>query len=630
METVLTLLLILSPFTGFLINLLAGKKIGKNLPGIIATGAVSISFIISVFFFFRILSTEIPVQIYLFDWVTFGRFSLGFSLILDQLSILWLLVVTGIGALIHVYSIGYMKGDENIDRFFSYLNLFIFFMIILVTAGNLGIMFIGWEGVGLCSYLLIGFWYKNQSYNDAAKKAFIMNRIGDLGFLTGLFVLAYLFNTVDFYSLKDVIPSVLNDPHSTFLLGVAAFALFIGATGKSAQIPLYTWLPDAMAGPTPVSALIHAATMVTAGIFMITRLNFLFDLTPDVRMIIAIIGSVTALFAASIGLAQTDIKKVLAYSTVSQLGLMFMALGFGAYQIAVFHVITHAFFKACLFLGSGSVIHAMGGEQDMRRMGGLRKVMGVTFMTFLISTLSISGIPPFAGFFSKDEILLTAFENNILLWIIAAFASLLTAFYMFRVLFLTFYKDFRGTSEQKHHLHESPQSMTMPLIILAVLATIGGIISLPFGFNWLSNYLKPVILNLENSNHHEISSTAIILMVVSTIIALTGSGIAYYKYIVKNSVPEEDDKITGFRKILYNKYYVDEIYNTLFVKPAYVLAEFFKNVIERIVMACVLAFGKGIALLSISAKALQNGSIGFYLSVFVIGFCTIIIFLFLV
>lgn len=630
METVLVLLLLICPLAGFLINLLTGKKIGKSLPGIIATGAVTASFIISLIYFIQILTTGTPVTLHLFNWIKLNSISINFDIILDQLSLLWLLVVTGIGMLIHIYSIGYMKGDENIDRFFAYLNLFIFFMIVLVTAGNLGIMFIGWEGVGLCSYLLIGFWYKNQSFNDAAKKAFIMNRIGDLGFVIGLFILAYLFKTVDFISLKSAVSTMSTDSHSLFLLGLATFFLFVGATGKSAQIPLYTWLPDAMAGPTPVSALIHAATMVTAGIFMITRLNFLYDLTPDVRMIIAVVGAVTALFAATIGIVQNDIKKVLAYSTVSQLGLMFMALGFGAYHIAVFHVITHAFFKACLFLGSGSVIHAMGGEQDMRKMGGLRKVMGITFMTFLISTLSISGIPPFAGFFSKDEILLTAFQNNTFLWIIAALASLLTAFYMFRVLFLTFYKNFRGTEEQKHHLHESPSSMTMPLIILAILATIGGLISLPFGTSWLNNYLKPIIGNLQTIEHHSLDSTGWVLIAVSTIIALLGAGFAYYKYIVKSEVPEEDKKIKGFAKVLYNKYYVDEIYNSLFVKPLYKLADFFKNTIEKIISLTVFSFGKGATFLSEYGKLLQNGSLGFYLFIFVLGFCSIIICLFLI
>lgn len=627
METVFILLLLLSPLAGFLINLFLGKKLGKSLPGIIATIAVTISFVISLIYFVQILSTETAITKHFFDWIVLGKFSLGFDIVLDQLSLIWLLVVTGIGALIHIYSTGYMKGDENIDRFFSYLNLFIFFMILLVTASNLGIMFIGWEGVGLCSYLLIGFWYKNQKFNDAAKKAFIMNRIGDLGFLIGLFTLAYVFNTVDFAALKVALTTT-NDLQSTTLLGVAAFFLFVGAMGKSAQIPLYTWLPDAMAGPTPVSALIHAATMVTAGIFMITRLNFLFDLTPEVRFFIAIIGAVTALFAATIGIVQNDIKKVLAYSTVSQLGLMFMAIGFGAYHIAVFHVITHAFFKACLFLGSGSVIHAMGGEQDMRKMGGLRKVMGVTFVTFLISTLSISGIPPFAGFFSKDEILLTAFENNTFLWVIAALASLLTAFYMGRAFFLTFCKNFRGTAEQKHHLHESPKSMTMPLIVLAILAAIGGLISLPFGFNWLNGYLKPVIVNLNGlGEHHELGTTGWILMLISTVIAFIGIGIAYNKYISKSEVPTEDDKITGFGKILYNKYYIDEIYDKVFVKSIYGIASFFKSVVEKIISSVVSAFGKGAQLLSRPASMLQNGSVGFYLFAFALAFSVLVILL---
>lgn len=629
METVLVLLLIISPFAGFLINLLAGKKIGRTLPGAIATAAVSVSFVISLVYFIQILSSGTPVRVTLFDWVTFSNFTVNLDIVLDQLSLLWLLFVTGIGALIHLYSIGYMKDDENVDRYFSYLNLFIFFMVILVTASNLGMMFIGWEGVGLCSYLLIGFWNKNQQYNNAAKKAFIMNRIGDLGFLIGLFILAYLFNTVDFASLKVALGS-MKALQSTTLLGLAAFFLFVGAMGKSAQIPLYTWLPDAMAGPTPVSALIHAATMVTAGIFMITRLNFLFDMTPDVRMFIAVIGAVTALFAASIGIAQTDIKKVLAYSTVSQLGLMFMAVGFGAYHVAVFHVVTHAFFKACLFLGSGSVIHAMGGEQDMRRMGGLRKVMGITFVTFLISTLSISGIPPFAGFFSKDEILLTAFEHNKLLWVIAALASLLTAFYMFRALFLTFYNDFRGTEEQEHHLHESPKSMTLPLIILAILATVGGLIGLPFGFNWLNNYLQPVISNLQGQEHHSLDSTGWVLMAVSTLIAFVGLGIAYSKYVTKKEVPVEDDKMQGFAKVLYNKYYIDEIYNTVFVKPLYLLADFFRNIVEKCISAIVFCFGRCAEALSSCGRLIQNGNVSFYLFIFVLGFCSIIGCLFLI
>jgi NADH-quinone oxidoreductase subunit L len=624
METILVLILLLSPFIGFSINLLVGKKLtGRKLPGIIGTTAVIISFVISLYFFIRNLSTGEVINVNLYEWIALGGFSTNLAFTLDQLSLIWLLFVTGIGTLIHIYSMGYMHDDEDIDRYFSYLNLFIFFMAVLVSGSNLLVMFIGWEGVGLCSYLLIGFWSKDHKNNDAAKKAFIMNRIGDLGFLIGIFTLGYLFKTVDYASLKDVVTSP--DP----LLGVATLALFIGATGKSAQIPLYTWLPDAMAGPTPVSALIHAATMVTAGIFMVTRLNFIFDLTPDIQTLIAIIGAITALFAATIALTQTDIKKVLAYSTVSQLGLMFLALGLGAYHVAVFHVITHAFFKACLFLGSGSVIHAMGGEQDMRRMGGLKSKMKTTYRTFLVSTLSIAGIPPLAGFFSKDEIMLTAFEHNKVLWIVAALASLLTAFYMFRLLYLTFFGEFRGTEEQEHHLHESPKNMTLPLIVLATLAAVGGFISIPFGnLSWLNGYLEPILPGI--GAHHPETGQMVTTMIISTVIAVAGIIFAYFKYIKKSEVPAEDSKITGFAKVLYNKYYVDEIYNVLFVKPLYVLAGFFENVVERVIKNILKSFGVLVEAASVPARRLQNGSVGFYLFFFVLGFSALIICLFLV
>lgn len=629
MEKILVLILLLSPFIGFSINLLVGKRfLGRKLPGIIATVAVLVSFAVSLMYFIQIQNTGEAIHVNLFEWISLGEFSTNLAFTLDQLSLLWLLFVTGIGALIHIYSMGYMHDDENIDRFFAYLNLFIFFMAVLVSGSNLLVMFIGWEGVGLCSYLLIGFWYKNHKFNDAAKKAFIMNRIGDLGFLVGIFTLAYLFKTVDYDTLKLAV-STTSNPEVSSLLGVATLALFIGATGKSAQIPLYTWLPDAMAGPTPVSALIHAATMVTAGIFMITRLNFIFDLTPDIQSLIAIVGAITSLFAASIGLAQTDIKKVLAYSTVSQLGLMFLALGLGAYHIAVFHVITHAFFKACLFLGSGSVIHAMGGEQDMRKMGGLKGAMIVTFVTFLISTLSISGIFPLAGFFSKDEIMLVAFENNKFLWAIAALASLMTAFYMFRVLFLTFFKDFRGTEEQKKHLHESPKSMTIPLVILAFLAAFGGIISLPWGGSWLNHYLEPILPKLVGAEHH-LDGQGYMLMGVSLVIAIIGIIWAYIKYMKKSSVPADDDKITGFAKVLYNKYYIDEIYNALFIKPIYALADFFNKIVEQVLKNFFKGGGNLVESLSVPAKKLQNGSLGFYLFFFVLGFSVLIICLFLV
>ncbi|MEP6930463.1 MAG: NADH-quinone oxidoreductase subunit L, partial [Flavobacterium sp.] len=549
--------------------------------------------------------------------------NLGF--LLDQLSLLWLLFVTGIGSLIHLYSISYMHDDENMHKFFSYLNLFVFFMITLVIGSNLLVLFIGWEGVGLCSYLLIGFWYKNQDYNDAAKKAFIMNRIGDLGLLIGMFIIGSMFSTLDYATLKTAIAGATN--LDIPLLSLAALCLFIGACGKSAQIPLYTWLPDAMAGPTPVSALIHAATMVTAGIFMVTRLNFVFDLAPDVQTVIAVIGAVTSLVAATIGLVQTDIKKVLAYSTVSQLGLMFLALGFGAYEVAVFHVITHAFFKACLFLGSGSVIHGLHGEQDMRKMGGLRKAMPITFWTMLISSLAISGVPFFSGFFSKDEILLTAFEHSKALYVVGSVASIMTAFYMFRLMFLTFFKDFRGTEEQKHHLHESDGLITFPLMILAVLATFGGVISLP-GNSWLNDYLAPLFTKAAGEEHH-LGTTEYTLMGVAVLGGLVGILIAYIKYFQQDNVPESDENITGLTKVLYNKYYVDEIYDAIFVRTVNALSGFFRDYIETGLSALVFGLGKITNEIGFQGKKLQSGSIGLYLFAFVLGLCAIISYIFL-
>ena len=625
MNTNIALLLVLAPFAGFLINVFFGKSLGKTVSGIIGTLSVAISFATSIYFFDALAANPNGFQISLFDWIQISNFKVEFGFLLDQLSILWLLFVTGIGSLIHLYSISYMHDDENMHKFFAYLNLFVFFMITLVVGSNLLVMFIGWEGVGLCSYLLIGFWYKNQDYNDAAKKAFIMNRIGDLGLLIGIFILGHLFSTLDYATLKTAIAGATN--LDLYWLSAAALCLFIGATGKSAQIPLYTWLPDAMAGPTPVSALIHAATMVTAGIFMITRLNFIFDLTPDVQSIIAVIGAITALVAATIGLVQNDIKKVLAYSTVSQLGLMFLALGLGAYEVAVFHVITHAFFKACLFLGSGSVIHALHGEQDMRNMGGLKKVMPITFITMLVSSLAISGVPVFSGFFSKDEILLTAFHHNIPLWVVASVASIMTAFYMFRLMFLTFFNEFRGTEEQKHHLHESPALITFPLIVLAILATVGGVISLP-GNSWLNHYLIPILPKLASAEHH-LGSTEYLLMAVAVVGGLIGIGLAYAKYNKQNTVPGEDASITGFAKVLYNKYYLDEIYDFLFVKSINAMSKFFRDQLETSLASFVFGFGKVTNEISVQGKKVQNGSVGLYLFAFVLGLCAIISFLFL-
>lgn len=623
METNLALVLLLSPFVGFLFNIFLGSKVSRNVSGAIGTLTVVVSFLLSICFFAQLNQNGKPFEISLFDWIQVSNFKLDFGILLDQLSLLWLLFVTGIGSLIHLYSISYMHDDENMHKFFAYLNLFVFFMITLVVGSNLLVMFIGWEGVGLCSYLLIGFWYKNQPYNDAAKKAFIMNRIGDLGFLIGMFVIAALFSTLNYTEIKTALSAGNAD---SAMLGLAALCLFIGATGKSAQLPLYTWLPDAMAGPTPVSALIHAATMVTAGIFMVTRMNFLFDLTPDVQHIIAIVGAATALVAASIGLLQNDIKKVLAYSTVSQLGLMFLALGLGAYTVAVFHVITHAFFKACLFLGSGSVIHGLHGEQDMRKMGGLRKAMPITFWTMMISTLAIAGIFPFAGFWSKDEILMVAFEHNKVLWVVASIASIMTAFYMFRLMYLTFFKEFRGTSAQKDHLHESPSLITIPLVILAVLAVIGGAINLP-GSMWLNHFLEP-ILAAKHEAHH-LGTQEFMLMGIALAGAIVGIIWANAKYIKGGFVPKEDADISGFNKTVYNKYYVDEFYTFLIVKPLNGLANFFRTTLEPALGKVVFSFGTLANGIGTQGKKLHNGNIGLYLFVFVLGICAIITYLFI-
>lgn len=621
-------ILILLPLIGFLINATIGKSLSKTLSGIIGSATVFGSFLITCYYFFGLVNgSSSPIDATVFPWISSGNMQLNFGVLIDQLSTLWLMIVTGIGFLIHIYSIGYMHEDERFHNFFSYLNLFIFFMILLVIGNNLLVMFIGWEGVGLCSYLLIGFWFKNNDYNNAAKKAFVMNRIGDLGFLLGMFVLLFYFGTLDYSGLKAAVSA---NPLPMAIFAATLF-LFIGATGKSAQIPLFTWLPDAMAGPTPVSALIHAATMVTAGIFMICRLNFLFVLSPETLNIIAIVGAGTALFAATIGLLQNDIKKVLAYSTVSQLGLMFLALGLGAFVSGAFHVLTHAFFKACLFLGSGSVIHAMGGEQDIRKMGGLKKWMKITFLTFLIASLAISGFPLLSGFFSKDEILAAAYEHNKVLWIVASIASILTAFYMFRLVFLTFYGNFRGTEKQAHHLHESPATITIPLIILAILSIVGGYIGLPhiFGHHWLNGFLAPVIPLSHNSEIP--ASTEYMLIGLATVGAFIGIGLAWYKYIAKKELPANDGELSGVAQLIADKYRIDELYNFLFVKPFMFLSEIAYEIIDRkVIDGAVDGVGVLSTRFSKKLRVIQSGNIGFYLLMFVIGMIAIIGYLFFI
>jgi NADH-quinone oxidoreductase subunit L len=619
----LVYLIPLLPLIGFAIIGLGNKKLPKFLVGLIGCGTIFGSFLIVLSLLMGIINGSLQsTTISYFDWINAGSLNLQMSFLIDPLSVMMMTIITGVGFLIHLYSAGYMSHDEGFARYFAYLNLFVFSMLLLVMGSNYVVMFAGWEGVGLCSYLLIGFWFKNTNYNNAAKKAFIMNRIGDLGFLLGMILIFVTFKSLDYSVVFSQAPKILQSNNE--LVIAITLLLFVGATGKSAQIPLYTWLPDAMAGPTPVSALIHAATMVTAGIYMIVRSNILYTLAPCTLDIIMVVGIVTALFAATIGLVQNDIKKVLAYSTVSQLGYMFFALGLGAYSTGMFHVTTHAFFKALLFLGAGSVIHAMSGEQDIRNMGGLAKKLPITFFTFLIATLAISGIPPFAGFFSKDEILAHAYEKSPLLWGLGVAGALMTTFYMFRVLFLTFFGNFRGTEDQKHHLHESPLIMTIPLMVLAVLSVVGGFIGIPEvlgGSNWLAEYLSPVIYNIGEKEVHALShSTEYMLMGISTSLVIVMIIAAYVIYMSKKSLPVAEGQEAGVQKLLYNKYYIDELYNALVVKPLQGLSGFFGKVLDNVVVdGIVNGVGKGVEAGSRALRYTQSGSISVYLFAMVIG-----------
>jgi NADH-quinone oxidoreductase subunit L len=631
----LALFTLLFPLIGFIINGLGSKKLPKSLISLIAVLMPLASFIGTILLFntFNAPKQVQPLSLVYYDWIAVPGIFVSFSLYIDQLTLLMLSFVTGVGTLIHLYSVGYMKEDEGFGKFMAYLNLFMFAMLMLVMGGNYLMMFIGWEGVGLCSFLLIGFWNKNRSYNAAAQKAFVMNRIGDLGLILGVIMIFIFWNTTEY---KDLVEIFARDSFKntykvvdSWEFVVITLLLFIGAMGKSAQIPLYTWLPDAMAGPTPVSALIHAATMVTAGIYMVVRSNFIFSYAPTTLTIILIIAIATALLAASIGIFQNDIKKVLAYSTVSQLGYMFMALGVAAYTSGIFHVVTHAFFKALLFLGAGSVIHALHHEQDIRHMGGLRKYMPITFITFGIATLAISGIPPFAGFFSKDEILMHLYAKSPILWGLALLGSAMTAFYMFRLFFLTFLGDFRGTEEQKHHLHESPLTMTLPLMILAVLSIAGGLLNIPEifakGGDKLAQFLAPIYATAEKLNpelfkHHKIShSTEYALMGISVAVALVSIILAYVIFVAKKSVPKAEEEQRGFAKLLANKYYVDEIYEAIIVKPIQGLSKFLGNSFEVAVDFFVEGTGQLVRFLSGAFRRLQTGSVSVYVFAIVLG-----------
>ena len=627
-------LTILLPLAGFIIIGLLGSRIkNEKVIGIFGSGVIGISFLITVFAFFETLALPVNERqtiITLFTWLKVSSLDVSFSYQVDQLSLVMALIVTGVGFLIHVYSIGYMHGDKSFWRFFAYMNLFIFAMMNLILGDNFLLLFLGWEGVGLCSYLLIGFWYDKKfekgTTGDAAKKAFVVNRIGDFGFLLGMFLIYLTFDSLNFNEVFTK-AAVFAIPETTFAF-IAIF-LFIGATGKSAQIPLFVWLPDAMAGPTPVSALIHAATMVTAGVYMVARCSIIFASAPAVMMVVAVIGIFTALFAATIGIVQNDIKKVLAYSTVSQLGYMFLAMGVGAFTAGIFHVMTHAFFKALLFLGAGSVIHAMHQEQDIQHYGGLKKYMPKTAVTFLIAALAISGIPPLAGFFSKDEILWYSFANGgFIFWLIGALTALITAFYMFRLYFLTF----RGKERfgQDKHPHESPGVMVVPLIILAALSAIGGFAGVPEIFsgehgNLIHSWLSPIFRNAEKKlivygshTHFE----EILLMALSVAAAAISIFIAGYVYLKKPSIAvNTSKKFKSIYNLLWNKYFVDEIYDAAVVNPIVKTSDSFlwKITDNKIIDGLINGTASFVNTLSGKIRKMQTGVAQFYAVIMVAG-----------
>jgi len=656
----------LLPFAGFLVNATLGRRLPKSVSGGLASLVMLASFVISVISVVQIAGRPVEaraIQEVLYTWIASGDLKIDVTFRVDTLSAVMILVVTGIGSLIHIYSTAYMhdESDSEFARYFSYLNLFASFMLVLVLGANFPVMFVGWEGVGLCSYLLIGFWFKKKSANDAGKKAFVVNRIGDYAFLLGMFALFARFGTLDFQEIASAVATL--PAEMTFgVLSITTLLLFIGATGKSAQIPLYTWLPDAMEGPTPVSALIHAATMVTAGVYMIGRNAVLFEHAPQTMMIVAVIGAATALMAGTIGLVQNDIKRVLAYSTVSQLGYMFLAMGVGAFGAGIFHLYTHAFFKALLFLGSGAVIHALHGEQDIRNMGGLKKELPITFWTFVIGAVAIAGIPPLAGFFSKDEILFETFaEGHQILWVVGAITALLTATYMFRLVFLTFWGERRHDAPavadahghvgpvlsdrpdahgHHGHLHDAPPAMALALIVLAIGSVAAGWIGIP-GNNVLAEWLHPafeapraaaavagepvaaaepaaVTGEAAGESHEALEFT---LMAVSTAIAVAGIWFAYFVWVKRRSIAEKAAReFAPVHRLLLNKYYVDEIYDAAIVQPIRVASQdglwrgFDVKIIDGAVNGAATIVNSSATLL----RRLQTGSVKTYAgSVFV-------------
>ncbi|HTB94214.1 MAG TPA: NADH-quinone oxidoreductase subunit L [Candidatus Sulfotelmatobacter sp.] len=616
----------LLPLLGSAINGLFGAKWSKAVVNSVALGSTGVSFLCALEAVREFLTGgSQPFRKEFFDWIVAGNFRAGFDLQLDQLTVVMLLVVTGVGFLIHIYSTGYMAHEEGYYRFFSYLNLFMFFMLILILAANYVLLFVGWEGVGLCSYLLIGFYLVKKSAADAGKKAFIVNRIGDFGFMLGMFLLFRTFHSLDFATVFAAAakPEVAVEPLGQFgVLTVACLLLFVGATGKSAQLPLYVWLPDAMEGPTPVSALIHAATMVTAGVYMVARSHILFTHAPTAMYVVAIVGCATAFFAATIGLVQSDIKKVLAYSTVSQLGYMFLACGVGAFGAGIFHLMTHAFFKALLFLSAGSVIHAMGGEQDMWKMGGLSKKIKVTYWCMLFGTIAIAGFPPFAAFFSKDSILFAAYNSENggkVLYGLGLLAAVFTSFYMFRLIWLTFYGEQRY-DEHKVHVHESPGTMTGPLMILAFLSLTGGWFALPAlfgGKDYFAEFLSPVFGAAEAGGGEAAQSLEHILSVVAVVAATAGLLVAWRMYSKK----VERGTSEGLHKLLYNKYYVDEIYAATVVRPLMWLSTnvFWKVVDAGMIDGAVNGVADGAAAVGDKVRHTQSGNTRSYAVWVVVG-----------
>jgi NADH-quinone oxidoreductase subunit L len=637
------------PFLGFLLNASFGRRVSKAAAGAVACGAMVGSFVVSLAAVWQLAglpdeSRAIANQV--FTWITSGDFTAAFTLRLDPLSSVMILVITGIGSLIHIYSTAYMheESDSEYARYFSYLNLFAAFMLVLVLGSNFLVMFVGWEGVGLCSYLLIGFWYQKKSASDAGKKAFIVNRIGDFGFVLGVLLLFVRFGSVDFQEVARAASTL--SPETAFgTVSWITLLLFVGATGKSAQIPLYIWLPDAMEGPTPVSALIHAATMVTAGVYMIGRNAVLFGHAPQTLAIVAVIGAATALMAGTIGLVQNDIKRVLAYSTVSQLGYMFLAMGVGAYAAGVFHLFTHAFFKALLFLGSGAVIHALAGEQDLRKMGGLKKDLPITYWTFLVGALAIAGVPGFAGFFSKDEILFRTYASgHPILWAVGLLTSLLTAAYMFRLVFMAFHGPRAGATSTEphanpatpahdgshaHHLHDAPPAMAFALVVLAVGSAVtgyAGLTTLLGGRDRFTHYLEPSFgaAPLEEVAQHGLEGT---LMLMSIAAAVAGIGIATYFFLKNRRAADQmAERFSGLRTLLLNKYYVDEIYDATVVQPIRIVSEdgLWKVVDVKLIDAAVNGVGQTVVGSSERLRHIQTGSVRAYAASVFFGAVTIL------